>query len=426
MKRSLIDARFKKNVLFSYGTQLAAIGAGFISLTLITRYAGIDTYGRVAILTALAGILINLMTFRTNEAVINFYKRGRVENDLGLCRLALIAGIALDLTIGLALFLIMKILAPAIADNLLKQVNMEPAVVIFSGVVLATFLRGTAFGLLVAEERFRVINVLNVAEQVLKVVLLSLAVYVGITLNLENIILMMLISSIVVTSTVYGLPLRRLFGDLRLAKISNHYVRNYARFSLSTFVSSSLKAGNQNMDTMMLGYLTNPAIVGIYNLFKQVLSPMNMLAAPYSAQAYPRFVQAATERDSDAIRDTIVHANNLLIKRSVLFLIFITIFLSIYGEWNSLDLKFKEYFVFAVMVISAVLSQQLWWGRPFSLAINPTLTLRANVLSMILTISFVYLLTKTMGLTGVALGMLINYLGVTIYYRFALRRVLNA
>ncbi len=88
-KHSLIDARFKGNVLFSYGAQVATIGLGFISVTIITRYAVIETYGMVSMMTLLSAILSNLLTFRTSEAVVNFYKRGQAENMPGLSELSL-------------------------------------------------------------------------------------------------------------------------------------------------------------------------------------------------------------------------------------------------------------------------------------------------------------------------------------------------
>ncbi len=377
-------------------------------------------------MAALAGVLTNLITFRTNEAVINFYKRGQVENDPGLCRLSLMVGLMLDLLMGGILFLVVQIMAPTIAQVLLKEINSQAGVAIFSGIMLATFLRGTALGLLVAEERFRFINSLNVAEQMLKVVLLALAVYLGVELSFENIVWVMLIPSIFVTVVVYGFPLHKLFSNLRAVRIPRQHLGNYARFSLSTFLSSSLKAGNQHIDTVILGYLTNPTNVGIYNLFKQFLSPMSMLAGPYAAQIYPRFVQAMIENKAETIRDTVAHANNSLMKGFALLLFFIAPFLSLYSEWNNLNLTGEQYLAFGVMVIASFMAQQLWWGRPFSLATDPAITLYANVISIALTVSFVYIFTEELGLIGAPLGILVNYCGVSMYYRFMLWRFVNA
>ena len=421
MKRSLIDKQFKGNVLFSYGTQLFVVGVGFISTTLITHYAGIATYGMIATMTALSGILANLMTFRTNEAVINFYKQGEVKNIPGLCRLALLAGLSLDMVMGGLLFLLVQLFSPIIAASLLKQSDLQADVALFSSIMLAKFLRGTPLGLLVAEERFRLINSLNLVEQLFKALLLSVMVFSGISLTFANIIWSMLIPSVLVTCTVYVFPLIKLAGSLRGVPLPRDRWRDYGHFTLSTFLSSTLKAANQNIDTIILGYFTNPANVGIYSLFGQFLSPIAMLAVPFTNQITPLFVKAVVENRLEDIRLAINHANRLLMKGFILMLLLISPIIYIYGNLNKLNFTLEHYVVFIVMIISAFFIQQLWWGRQFSIAVDARISLLANAISVCLTIVCVTVFTQLFGLIGCSIGMLINYMGVLVFYKLIIR-----
>lgn len=417
MKGSLIDARFKGNILYSYGTQIISIGAGFLSVTIITRYAGIETYGMVSMMTALSGVLSNLLTFRTNEAVVKFYKRGRIENDQGLCRLALQMGMMLDLLVGVLLFLLVIGFSSTIAESLLKHPEMKGSVSIFAGVMLSTFLRGSPLGLLVALERFKFVNTLNVIEPLLKMILLVGIIAIGWKVTFVNIIWTMLLPSIAITALIYFLPVRELLGPLRRASFPRHLLSDYTRFSISTFVSSSLKAGNQHIDSMILGYLTNPVNVGLYNLFRQFLTPTVMLASPFSAQIYPRFVQAVTERKQEAIRETIKHANHLLLRGFIAMVAVIVPGLYLYGKFTDLHLTTMQYGTFVVMVINALLLQQLWWNRAFSLSVNPAWTVQANVIATIFMLTCVTFGVVTLGFPGVALGSSVVLLVLHIFWR---------
>ena len=416
MKGSLIDSLFKGNVIFSYGTQAMGIMAGFISVTLITRYGGIDIYGMVAMMIALSGVLSQLLTFRTNEAVVNFYKRGKIKNIPGLCRLALLTGILLDIAVGVLLFFLVKSFANLISNELLKYPGHENGVMIFAGFMLASFLRATPVGFLMAEERFRLINSLKLVEQILKIVFFGIMLVFGMSLTFENIMWAMLISAVFVSLIVYIILLQKLFGPLRSAAIPYEYLSEYGRFGLSTFLSSSLKAGSRNIDTIILGYLTNPANVGIYNLFRQFLSPILMLSAPFTVQIYPRFVHAVTENKPNAIQTTVAHANRILLRGSILVLVLIVPVLVIYGKWNALDFRIQHYTLFALMVISTFISQRLWWSRPFSISINPVISIKAGILATITLPIMVYFFVTTIGFVGVGVGILVTYIILYLFW----------
>ena len=426
MKNSLIDGRFKGNILFNYTTQLIGVAAGFVTVTLITRHAGIHTYGMVAMMAALAGVLTNLMTFRTNEAVVSFYKRGQLEDDFGSCRMALVVGMLLDLVMGSAAFLLMRFTAPLIAGYVLKNPEMTHGVTLFSVIVLANFLRGAPLGLLVAQEQFRLANSLTLVEQLLKMILLGAMLLMGVRLTFESIICAYLYPAVGVSVVVYLFPLYRLFAELRTARIPRGRISDYARFSLSTFLSSTLKAGNQNVDTVILGYLTNPANVGIYSLFRQFLGPIAMISAPFASQIYPRFTGAVARRRYEEIRSTMTHANRLLLRGYLLLSAVIVPALVVYGYWNRLGFTTVQYFTFGLMLINALILQQLWWCRPFSLAVDPNLSLRANLIYSISLLFSLCLAISLAGFIGVGLALTFTACIQAAYWMKCLRNVINA
>ena len=423
MRGSLIDSIFKHNVIFSYGTQVLGLAAGFVFVTIITRYSGIDIYGMIAMMMAVSGTITQLLTFRTNESVVNFYKIGEEEENLGLCRMALLYGLVLDIVVGLVILIAIHVISYDIAEKLLKYPGAASGVGIFAIFMFVNFLRGTPIGLLMAEERFRLINILNLLERLLKILLLAFVVWINIPLSFDNIMWILLISATIITVILYSFPLVKLFGPLRKAVTQSGFFGRYLRFSTSTFISSSLKAGSRHLDSIILGYLTNPSIVGIYNLFRQFLSPIPLLAEPFRLQIYPRFVQAVSRKNPDGITVTISHTNRILIAGNVGILILVTSLMVGYSYWLDLNLGLQHYVLYALMALSALIIQRLWWSRPFSIAINPAMSVHAGLLTTLILPVMVFLLVSTMGFVGVGYGVLITYLIMYMFWQNKLKRV---
>ncbi|MBW7928593.1 MAG: oligosaccharide flippase family protein, partial [Fimbriimonadaceae bacterium] len=360
MARNLIDKAFTRNVFFSYGAQALKIGLGFAWMTVLTKSAGIGLYGMVALLTSLSGLLTNFLSFRTNEAVVKFYKRGEHEHAPGLCRLALVAGLSLDLAVALLIFGLVRLLADPVADALLKDPRAAAAVGAYAWVVSITFIRGTGVGLLTAQEKFKVVNVLSVVEQAIKLALLIVVIQLGIPLSLETVIWIIVASAAVVTALIAARPFVELLGRLRHVSVPGGEFPQYARFSLSTFVSSTLKVGNQNVDTMILGFLTDPTKVGIYSLFRQFLNPLTIAVGPFYEQIYPRFVKAVASDETAAVRHTIHQTNKLLSKWSALLLAGIVPITIAYAWYIHLRPSANYVAAFLFMAGSAWLVQRLW------------------------------------------------------------------
>ncbi|MGD1867368.1 MAG: lipopolysaccharide biosynthesis protein [Phormidesmis sp.] len=418
MKRSsLIDRHFLNNVFFNYGSQLIIISAGFIRVTLSTRHAGIAVYGMVATAVALSAMLTNLMTFRTNEAVIAFYKRGQSIGDPNLCYLSLVAGLCLDLAIGGLLCISVVALSSFIADFILKDIELRSGVVILGCAMFANFLRGAPAGLMVAEERFRLINSLQIIEALLKLLILLYIVISNISMTFDLVIVSTLIPAVVVTGIMYYHPIAKLIGPLRRATIPKAQLKDYFRFTTSTFLSSTLKAANLNIDTVLLSALTNPVIVGSYDILKQFLSPLSIISGPFSSQITPRFVEAVTRKEPDIIRETIKHTNLLLTRLSILVIIVMTPAVLAYSQWNGLNFTRTHYIAFSVLALSTITIRRMWWCRAFSVSTNPKISVQSGIISsFVLPISVVIFASLVGGLIGTAIGMLINSLVLTWFW----------
>lgn len=424
MKRSIINNRFKVNALFNYATQLFSIGSGFAFVAVVTKYAGVETYGRLAMLSALIGVVVNFASIRSNEAVINFYKRGKVANELGLCKMALLLGMAFDAVLAVMLFGFLTLFAPLIAEILIKDVAWTESVAIYSGIVVATFLRGVPLGLLIAEERFKTVSILSALEQVLKFSIVVVILWRDQALDDVGIIWAVVLSSGSITLLVYFLPIKKILFDLRLCKADWCHLGSYFRFSISTFVSSSLKAGNQGVDVLVIGYFLAPSVVGIFALFRQFLAPMNILAGPFSTQFYPKIVVAAHNQEKREIHHAIVYGGRVLAAGFMILWIFSAAGMVFFGFWTGLSFSMESYISFLVISVATFLNQQLWWARPFSLAVDPRFSIDAGILATMYMVAVYPLFVISLGLFGGCLGVCLLQSMLRVYWSRKLRRYL--
>jgi O-antigen/teichoic acid export membrane protein len=405
--RQILDSRFRSDAVISYAGQAASVSGALAFTVLVTKFAGVATFGAFAALVAAAHMLTNLLTFRTNEAVIAFYKRGEASGDLALSKFALIAGVILDLLVASTVLFLYLLGADLLAGELIRDPTKVSEVRLYAICLCLTFLRGTPVAYLTARQKFLAVNVLATSEQWSKVGLIALFVALGRGLNLYEVVLAATIAAGVTTGIAYGALLWGLLGYLRevAVKATREIAKQYVAFSASTFASSSLKAGNQNVDVVVLSVITGPVAVGVYSFLKQFTAPFSFLSAPFAAVAYPRFVGAVMHGKLDDVRKTISRINRRLAWVHCAAVLMAIPAVYAFAWWSNLHLGMSAFVTLGVLLYTAVLSGRLWWTRPLSLAVDPGVSLKANWYGFLLIAALIVPLTMMFDMTGTALMM---------------------
>ncbi len=420
---TVIDRKFRTDALVGYTAQAGSVASNFLFMTMVTRSAGIATYGALVVLAALSSMLSNLLTFRTNEAVVAFCKQAEVRGELARARLALLAGACIDLAVGATLLVTVVWLADPIARHLIKQPGAAPEVALYAGVLFCTLLRGTPVGLLQSEGRFGATGVLTLGEHVGKVLVLLALTAGGAPVTLRGAVLAVLVPAGVAAAIGLGVLAVRLTGRFRGAGgVGRGPLREFLAFSASTFASSTLKAGNQQIDTLVLAGVSGPGVAGLYGLFRQFLSPLAFASGPLSAIAYPRFVQAVAERRGAAVRSTVAAINNRLAWGYGAMSVVIAVALGVYLDWMSIAVEPAQYAAFVLMVVTAYNGGRLWWARPFSNAVDPSLSLKANLGASVALLATLWPAASIFGINGVAAMMAAVSVALSVWWRRQLVR----
>jgi len=379
MARSpILNAALAHNVAFSYGTQIVSAVLGLISTTVILKSAGMEVYGQIATLAAIAAFSSALGSSRSNDAVVRFYTIGQTRNSPRTQLTAMALGTFLDVLLGVTIFIAVWSAGPLIASRFLSDGNMSDCVRLYALVGLGSFVRAAPYGLMIATNSFRRANLLVAIEQFVRLSVLGILLLRRADLDLFAVIIATLISTYIVTILFYVPYVRQLATLASKSRLEREVAKEFLQFTGRSFGASSLKIGSQGLDTIALGAFGGSTQVAVYNLCKQLLSPLSMAMGPVSTLVAPLFVQANAEgRSSDifhAVRSSAVRSGVAFI----VILAALTPVAAAYVSWSGVGLTIHSGLTFAIMATGSFFQFSLWWFRSFSVATKISYSIVTN------------------------------------------------
>jgi len=417
MIKTLYKTKFRQDLLFSYMAQIVNIILGFLQVFLINKFLGVEIYGALMIIVASAGMFSLLLDARSSESVTRFFTREFLLNNLSNAKFILFVGFIIDMVFALLLVIIIYFFSDLIAKIFMKDSTLSFEVFLYAFVVFFTFLRGTILGYLQSLKMFTQINFMSMFELVLKNLLLIYMILTHENNSLETILLIYICSSFLVY--IYALIIfvknfKKLFIGVTIC-MNYEILKEYWHFNLKTFISSSLKAGNQNIDTLLIAYFINAEMVGIYQVIKKILSPINFIIKPFSMLVYPKLIKYFENKEVEKFKKLLFRITSYILLVVVVYNI--VIFIGIEYILNILNIHFlPEYNILLIlMFIISTVSSTMWWARIFSNVVNPNYSLYMNLFATCYQLSVTIFLVYIFGLMGM-LGSIIIMHCILLFY----------
>jgi len=419
MIRKFVNSKFKKDLSFSYITQALTIIFGFAQLFLINKYFGVNVYGQLAIIISTAGIFSSLLTARSSEAVTRFFKREELNKKFENAKFVLFVGLGIDFITAILLVMLIYSLSHFIADTFLKDNTLSHEIIIYSFITFITFLKGSIMGYMQSKGMFVQINIINIIESAAKILFLVLFIFILNKLFLIDIIYVFLISSIVSFLYTISIFLKSYIVEYKsvLLKFNKPLLKEYWSFNIKTFLSSSLKAGNENIDNMLIAYFLNAQIVGIYQIIKKILLPISMLSMPFSMLIYPRLIHFFETEQKEKFKNIIIKISTYILLIGILYSLFAYVLLD--NIFALMVVEFNEtysYYYILIAVTSIITSSLLWWVRIFSNTVNPSYSLYMNLFATFYQLTITIYMTKIFALEGLLISFMIMNILIFIYW----------
>ena len=405
----------KTPTFFIYLSQASNIFLTFFIAWVATNYASLTIYGYFLALTSLSQLLGNLLGFRTNEAVVKFLKIALTKNNLSMYRMSLLFGIFIDTLVASIIFLTFYLTSDVISATLLGNDNLNLEINKYALFSSISILAGVSLGYLTANEKFRTLALLTISVNLAKVLFILSYIISGKELNLDYIVTAHLYASF-----IFIFPLLRIYYIVFI-KLHKHaifsdtqQVKNFASFSLKTFISSLLKSGNQGIDNLAVTYFISAESLGIYGLIKKFFSPLHFIVAPYTTIWYPKFVQAFESGPSEVFltikRLTKSHLN-------LIFLLPIISFLCIF-YLQSINTIVTASIIYTMVLcgLANFLQSFLWWARPFGNTVNPNYSISINLICSFISIISLIIFIPYLNIVGAALSILIVNIVAYLYW----------
>ncbi|MCG7531148.1 oligosaccharide flippase family protein [Psychrobium sp. MM17-31] len=406
--QKLTSSKFSIDLLSSYGTQAITILAGFIQLFLINRFYGVEIFGQFSIILATIGIFSSVVTARSSEAVTRFLKREELSENWESAKFVIVTGLLVDLLTAFLLLLLSYIVAGWFSSFFLKDAKYALELFLYAFVVFFGFLKGTLTGFYQAKENFIVINIFSSLTAVLNILFISIFVYFF-SPTLEFLII----------SIVFANALSWLIMSMKFYADFQRYYKGYAttynreiwaeywRFNLKTFTSSSLKAGNQNIESLIIGYFVDAQAVGVYQTVKKLVSPIAIIVQPLAMLTYPKMIKSFEENNMQQSQMMILKVCKYVLLFSMAYIVLAGGFFDALLGFMSLNVVSNYFLYFLIISFTMVFASMQWWARPFSNTVNPMYSVNINLFSSFYQLLVVALCAYVWGLNGVIFALFI-------------------
>lgn len=422
--KKFFTSKFQIDLLFSYFTQGIVILFGFIQVFLINHYIGVYIYGQLMIISSSAGLFSLLLTPRTSEAITRFFTREILKNNFENAKFILIIGFFMDLVVALLTVLLIYMFSNFIAQTFMKDASSSKEVFLYSFIVFFTFLRGTIFGYFQSKKMFFTINTITIFESFNKMIMLIMIVFLFQQSSLYFLILSIVASSLF--SFVYALILfikkYKLEFKNTILIFNQDILKEYYKFNIKTFLSSSLKAGNLNIDNLVLGYFLNAQSVGVYQTIKKILSPIGIMVAPISMLVYPKIIELYELNKKNKLNSLILNISFCILLFSTIYVFAIGFLLDFIFHIMNIEYAKLNYCIYILLSILMLVTSMSWWTRIFSNVVNPNYSLCINIFAMCFQLSFTVYLTYLNEIYGLITSMIIMHIIIYIYYFIKLQK----
>lgn len=424
MIRQFINSKFKKDISFSYISQAIVLLFGFVQLFLINKYYGIEMFGQLMIVISIVGLVLNFVTVRNGEAVVKFLRIHEYKENLNNAKFILFCGIFLDIITGIILLTLLYFSSGFMANTFMKSEQYDTVIVIYSFISFLLLIRSSFVGFIQAKEMIVHIYIINIIDAIIKVFGIYVCIFFLNQTSLIGIIYIFLAATIITTLylfVIFYITYDKVYRDIKVI-FDTAVFKEYLVFSWKTFLSSSLKAGSQNIDNLILAYFLSPMIVGLYQTMKKIVSPILMISSPFSTAVYPKLVYYFEDNRREQFIGIIKKVSIYIF----LFVIGYGIITSIILEniFNLMNLEFfpKYYQYYFLILCLNMFIALLWWGRIFSNTVNPNYSLYMNLFAFLYQICIIIVVTLLFGFYGFIIGMLLLYGIIYTYYFYKLKR----
>ena len=410
--------KIKEGYGLSYAYQFLML---FNALFLIFIFNYFDqdlAYGKYILLISSIGFISNFSGFNSGEGIVFFLSK---KYDLSK---VIKIGVITDVIIGVTMLLIVILATPYLSSNYLYLEHH--LIIIFALKTLFKILRNNITGYWIYKEQFNKLYWIQILELLLTLLFISIALFSDEKFSLKSIVIIESANSFLFMIIAYTIFIfdykreRKSFSNdspRESLKISTFVVYNS-----KLFISQALKAGNKKIDILLLGYFLTPMEVGIYDKIKKPFVVINSLVNPLRQLNYPYLLNLINEDKTKEVLNFLKKSSYRLSIFISPYLVLLIVFKKNIFELLNLIPSPSINILFFTLLITSFYQTLFWWVRIFSNSINPILSVKANLISTTILVSFSSILLRYYEFDGLSITLCVNCILLVLFWWINLKK----
>ena len=385
IKTLITGGSFKVNLLYSYMSDFLIVFFGFVYVFLINLYFGIDVYGKLVIVTSLIGAFNSFIFLRTSDNMIRFFVREKLNNNYCNAKFVLFIGFFTDIFFAVILILFFYFSSEYLSLFFFKDTYYSNSIFLYSISFAFSFTCGSMLGYFQSNNMFFYINTIKVIEVFSKLLLLLILIFISKDNTLESIVFTIIFSTFLSLILTVFLFFKKFYIEFnKICLVFNKSILiEYLGFTKKMFFLNLIKGINQNIDNLILSYFVSPVGVGLYQVIKKILQPINIVVGSLPMLTYSRFIIAFEHSQiSEAIRQ-VRKINFFVILFGVTYITFCYGFLANIFYIMKVEVNKDTYNVYMLISGIVLMSSFFWWTKSFSSVVNLAYSIYANIFVLI-------------------------------------------
>lgn len=405
-----LNRDFVRNVAWQYVATATTVVVGFSYSMMTARWLGAAEYGLISLGTAFVSTVFQLLDFRINETVVRYFtdlwERNDRSRSVALIKAALLVNSLTCFVTGL----VMTGLAVTIAARIVHDARGGMILLVCSaGIVVGSLGNSVALAILRVFGRFKLSAVVSVTALLAKFVLTAVAL-IWLSFGAVGVLAVGAFCSVCANSVLLFLAARELherlgfqWPDAPLRSL-RPMLNEMFRFARNNYLVSILSIPTKDLDVNLLGQFGSLEQVGTYRVAKNFMSAIWALSDPAFYVVYPELARFWSRRAFDSIRQFLKRLSFLAGVSGIgLFILAVTTVPTVinltlgneYGESGR---------IFTILCWGILVWMPLLWVNPLALAAGRSdISLKAGLMSAIVSVISYIILIPTFGVTGAAI-----------------------
>lgn len=401
--------RLAEDVTGTFGTRMVTMALGLVTGIITARTLGPENRGIFSLVALFPATLVTLTKFGQSQATVYFIRKEKVDVS-EVASNVLVFGLA----VGLILVAGVLAFADPIRSSVLKGVPLW-AILAVLPLIPILLIESYLYGALQATDRFRVFNTRLLAESVLTLAGMAMALWVldlqlvgalGVVISIRSVMLAWLLWTLNADS-----PVRFRFDVGLFRRMIRYGLKSHVQIIASHF---HFKAG-----VYLVAWYLNPTQVAFYSIGARLAEQMMTLPQSLGLAMFPRLASS----DEDRIHRMTASA----CRQTLLFCVVAAAVMTTLGPWAIRTWYGPEYAPAGgplryICWGIVMMSMYVLLSRDFTSRDKQTINIIAAYVALVGNVVLNVLLIPRMGIEGAAIGTSVSYsLAAVILYFFFLR-----